>query len=290
MDFKRLHYFVTLSEELNMRRAAERLGVSQPALSLQINALESELGLDLIIRDRQRILALTEAGRSYVAQARRALGELHDTAQAARAVSRGRSAALRLGLCEEVSTRLLGDLIQRCRQQLPQLAFQYRELPPDELLQALARRDLDAALTYLPFRQPGFKTDTLWQESWLAAVPEDHALARTERISCADLVDSDLILRRSEENRASAEPIRAAFFRAGIVPRSSVSAARRSMMLTLAMTGFGITFVPASLHVLHIPGLKLIPMDCEPMTVVLAYPSSIESEPLAQFLGTALQS
>ncbi|MFT3906882.1 MAG: LysR family transcriptional regulator [Steroidobacteraceae bacterium] len=272
MDMKRLQYFVAVGEELNLRLAAQRLGLSQPALSLQLTALERELGLDLVIRDRQRIVALSEAGQKYLAEARRLLSEVDAAAYAARAVAAGKQRVIRLGLCEEICSPQSLRVIRRFRESLPQVLFHYTELTADLVSESLERGDTDAVLLSAPFASPGVELVPLWEEPWLAAVPEQHALAHRALLQATDFHDLELILRRAPLN--GEEPVRATLLHEHVTPRIALTALRRSTMLTAAMAQLGITFLPRSLAALTLPGLKLIPVQCEPMSVVLAYNAS----------------
>ncbi|MGC3981911.1 MAG: LysR family transcriptional regulator [Steroidobacteraceae bacterium] len=287
MDFKRLHYFVAVGEELNLRRAAQRLGVSQPAVSIQINTLETELGLDLVIRDQQRIVGLTAAGKHYLADAQRLLAALDGATQAAQAVARGKQGVLRLALCEEVSSVRCLNLLRDCRTAMPDVAFQFAEMVPAELPQALSNGDVNAALVFKPLEIAQVQYLPLWQEGWLAAVPLEHELAQRSELHCHDLQGVGLILSKQAVEGIDADPVRAALIARGVMPKVVMSALRRSTMLTFAMSGLGVAFVPASLRDIHLPNLRLIPVQDAVMQVSLAYlpaHASIELQRLLQII------
>ena len=120
MEFLRLRYLLVAAEELNLRRAAKRLLVTQPALTRQIAALESELGFEVLLRHQQRLVGLTGPGERFVADARRVLRELEDAANAGRAVARGAVGRVRIGICDEALGGKLATVLRAARQALPE--------------------------------------------------------------------------------------------------------------------------------------------------------------------------
>jgi len=261
MDFNRLQYFVVVAEELNLHRAATRLGITQPAITAQIATLEEEIGLDLLIRDRQRIVGLTAAGQSFLREAKRSLAELERVRQSAQAIAEGKQGVFRLGLCEEISSPHLLRLFRTCREALPDHLFQFTEFAADEMLDAVLREEIDIAFSYLPLLDAGVSGFSVWQEPWLAVIPDDHPLANAPRVTCHDLQDTDLLLTSGGQESPINELIRGNFRAMGLKPRIAMEVARRSTLLTLAAAGLGVTFLPGSFVELDFAHLRLVPLE-----------------------------
>ncbi len=133
LELRRLRYFVTAAEELNLHTAAERLGVTQPAVTGQISALEQELGLDLFVREKQRVVALTSAGDSYLEFARRSLFEMENARRNAREAAAGKSGLVRFVICKEVATGNGLRLLTEARRALPAPALEIMQLHHQQL-------------------------------------------------------------------------------------------------------------------------------------------------------------
>ena len=290
LELRRLHYFVTTAEELNLHTAAERLGVTQPAVTGQISALEQELGLDLFVREKQRVVALTSAGDSYLEFARRALFEMENARRNAREAAAGKSGPVRFGICEEVATGNGLRLLTEARRTLPDTAFEVIELHPQQLPSAVLRSEIDACLVLLPCEAPGLQIAPLWRETWVAALAKDHPLGDRASLRCQDLADEDLILGHSHLGVGGHDLIRSAFSRAGLTPKVAVQALRRSTMLTLAAASVGVTFMPSFLKTLNLPEFSMVPLEDETMTIAIGFRDGGLSPAVQEFIDLALAS
>jgi DNA-binding transcriptional LysR family regulator len=136
MELRHLRYFVAVAEELNFRRAAERLHVAQPPLSRQIRDLEAEIGERLFHRDRRHVV-LTEAGRELLGEARGLLAGATAAMQAARDAGRGTRGTLRLGTIGALSASFLPRSLAAFREQFQRVDIEILELQMDEQCTAL---------------------------------------------------------------------------------------------------------------------------------------------------------
>ena len=143
MELRHLRYFVAVAEELNFTRAAERMHIGQPPLSMQIRDLEEEIGTPLFDREKRRV-ALTEAGRRFLDHARGILERSRAAVEEARRAGRVEAGELRIGFASSLAyTSTLADTLYRYRQRYPQVGLQLREMFTLDQLAALARRELD---------------------------------------------------------------------------------------------------------------------------------------------------
>ena len=287
MDLRRLRYFVTVAEELNFHRAARRLRVTQPAVTKQIIALESELGLDLFLRDQQRIVALSAAGESYLHDAQRLLSEFDKAAEHAREIAEGRNGRLRLGVCDDATTSPLAQIVEEFRARFPAIHLDIFEASSPAVASAVRRNDVDVGLVVIPLEDEAITTEPLWREEWFVALPEGHPLSHAQHLTCADLANTELILAHSDLAPSGHEQVREAFRAAGVAPKIVVRALRQATMLMLVATGAGATFVPASVAGKKIAGIVTRPFLAEALITMAAYRADNPPGLAMQFLRIA---
>src|SRR5260370_40014540 len=103
VELRHLRYFVVVAEELNLRRAADRLEITQPAVTKQVAGLEEQVGVSLFVRERHRLTGLTSAGAEFLAEARHILEQVEDAIRRVQLVALGRSGRLRIGLTDDAA-------------------------------------------------------------------------------------------------------------------------------------------------------------------------------------------
>ncbi|WP_327719179.1 LysR family transcriptional regulator [Streptomyces sp. NBC_00490] len=189
-----LRYFLAVAEDLHFTRAAERLYVSQPALSKQVRALERQLGVELFRRDRQGV-TLTGAGEALLPHARRVLA---DWAEGAAAVAAARSAQ-RSTLVVGMSTSpgrggLLPAIRSRFTAGHPDAALRVRQVSWEDPTAGLADGDADVAFVWLPLPDADrYAWTVVAEEPRLIALPETHPLASRPELDFADLADEPFL-------------------------------------------------------------------------------------------------
>lgn len=196
MTLNELRYIVAVSQEGNFRRAAEKVFVSQPALSLAIQKVEEELGVQIFERSRTAVSA-TPAGEMIVAQAQRVLEEV---AQIREIASQGKdqlTGTLRVGAIFTVGPYLLPQLIPVLKQKAPNMPLEMEENMTANLQALLINGRLDVIIIALPFNVPGIATLPLYDEDFSVVVPLDHAWANRKRIKTAELSGEKVLLLNS---------------------------------------------------------------------------------------------
>ena len=177
MELKHLRAFVALAEELHFGRAAQRLCIVQPALSMQIKALEEELDVRLLERDRHKV-ALTETGRLFLPEARATLHQAMRAEQTARLSARGEIGTLRIAFVSSVLPKLLPTLIRSMHARYPLITLELKDLPTPDQIAALHNNQLDFGLVRLPVTGAGLETRLVLEESFVVALPDDHPACR----------------------------------------------------------------------------------------------------------------
>ncbi|WP_037864671.1 LysR family transcriptional regulator [Streptomyces sp. NRRL S-340] len=184
-----LRYFATAAEELHFTRAAERLYVSQPALSKQIRALEGQLGTELFERGPQGV-ALTDAGEALLPHALRVLEDWERGAAVVESARSARRGTLVVGMSTSPGRGgLLPAIRSRFTAELPGASLRLRQVSWDDPTAGLADKETDAAFVWLPLPDPErYGWTVVAEEPRLVALPETHPLAARTQIDFADLV------------------------------------------------------------------------------------------------------
>lgn len=193
MNLRALRYFTALAEHRHFRRAAEACGVSQPTMSSQVKRLEEELGVQLLERSSRRVM-LTPIGEEILERAYRLLAEAEAITEAAKLNNDPALGAFRLGIIPSLGPYLLPHVIPQIRQHFPNLLLRLVESRGPDLLQQLDHGELDAAIMALPIDDDQVRWVELFEEPFVLAMPEGHALSTHESIKMEQLRDQSLLL------------------------------------------------------------------------------------------------
>src|SRR5579862_8390737 len=274
MELRHLRYFVAVAEELHFHRAATRLHISQPPLSQQIRALERELGVTLLARNRRRV-ALTAAGAGFLEDARAILASVDRAAEHARAIARGSQGTLSIGFVgSAMFSPTLPTMLREFRGGHPGVDLVLRELPTTAQLTALASGEIDVGVIRGPVElaelDGQLELMTIQRERLVAALPDEHALAARRRLRAEDLrCESFVILARREAPglyAGLAEAMRAA----GGLPDDVLEVAEMQTIISLVAGGFGVSLVPASVGQVDRSGVTFLPIAGPTPTIELA--------------------
>jgi DNA-binding transcriptional LysR family regulator len=261
MELRHLRYFITVADEGNFTRAAERLGMQQPPLSQQIRALETELGFALF-RRHPKGAALTQGGEVFLQEARAILENLGQaTARAARA-AQGSEGLVTLGFTSSAAAHpLIPRIVRAFRARRPGVSLEFREGNAAELTDAVAADKLHAAFLRMPVSQPeGLLFHQLLVEEMLLVLPVGHpalkkagakAAGRLPSVPLTALRDENFILVRRHGGRGMYANLLAACERLGFTPHIAVEVDRMLTNISLVAAGAGISVVPASMRGVH---------------------------------------
>jgi len=245
VDTRTLLCFVTVAEELHFRRAADRLHLTQSALSQRICGLEREVGARLLERDRRHV-ALSEAGRVFLDHARSVLSQ---TAQAKAEVlraARGEAGRLRLGFTVIAFYGVLPRAVRLLRERCPEVAVELREMPSPQQEVAVATGEVDLGILHPPLHTRAITVQALPAEELLLALPSSHRLARRGAVSVGDLDGEPFLIAPRAWGPHLYDGIIALFRGAGFSPRIVQEAAPMPTLVGLVAAGVGTGFVSAS--------------------------------------------
>ncbi|MCW2588218.1 MAG: Transcriptional regulator, LysR family [Mycobacterium sp.] len=251
----RLSCFIAVAEELHFGRAAERLHMTQPPLSRQIQQIEGELGVQLIDRTT-RSVTLTPAGVAFLPDARRILQLAEGAAMTVRRVPAGDLGTVVVGFTAASAHVVLPLLLEAAREKLPDVKLELREMVTSVQLEGLLNGELDLGMARPPVKRPGLVSRPLLHEQLIAALPMGHPLADLGRqLTLNDLDGEDVIMYSPVQARYFNQLLISTFTIAGATPRYVQYVTQVHTMLVLVRSQIGIALVPASAATLHPEGV-----------------------------------
>lgn len=273
MELHRLRYFVTVAEEASITRAAQRLAMAQPPLSVQIRRLERELGAALFARTGQGV-ALTEAGHAFLPHAREALAQAREGAEAARSVAQGQRGRLVLGYMIGLAYDMMPRMVAHLRRRLPGVELDLVELTVGSRKAALLERQVLLALCMPALDHPEIATATLQRERLVIAMPAGHPLARLRAVPPARLQGHRLIeLPQGSEEPGATSIARSMLRQQGVTMPAARAVATVHSALGLVLAGEGLAILPEGIQRLRPAGIAFRPVAgiAQRMEVVLCW-------------------
>jgi DNA-binding transcriptional LysR family regulator len=262
MELRQLRYFVAVAEELSFTRAAERLHIGQPPLSHAIQMLERDIKAQLFERTK-RWVRLTEAGRLFLADTRRILALAEQAGDTARRAERGEAGELRIGFTFSTPfTPLFADVINRYRQQYPQVLLTLHEMATLRQLEAIGQRDMDLGFIRPPETSApaSIALTTLRQDPLLLVLPVGHALAASKAVAVKELEGEPFVMYPASAGTGIHPQIFRLCLAAGFVPHVAQEAGEASTIIGLVAAGCGVSILPASFDRIRMDGVCYRPL------------------------------
>ncbi|ACR01156.1 transcriptional regulator, LysR family [Thauera aminoaromatica] len=260
MELRHLRYFIAVAEELNFTRAATRLHIGQPPLSMQIRDLEEEIGVRLFERGPRRV-ALSTAGERFLLHARRILDGVEEAVAEARRAARGELGELRVGFTSSLPfTDLLPDALNAYRRRFPQVRLQLREMFTPEQFQALVSGELDVGFVRLQAGTPpaGIVLREVARNPLRLVVNAAHRLAGAAQVHLAELAGEDFISFPADVGTDLPGVLRALCRQAGFEPRIVQTAREATTQIGLVAAGLGVAVLPAPLESVRIARVRYL--------------------------------
>ena len=253
MNLRRLDYFLAVAEERHFRRAAERLHVAQPALSVQVARLERELGVTLLDRNRRGV-ELTPAGTALLARTRTLLPSLRDALAEVTAVGAGRAGRLLVGFVGSTAYELLPRVLRTAERAMPTVQIALRQMTSPRQIEALEAGRLDLGVARVPSLSRVLASMRLLAEPFVVALPARHRLAHKSALP-ARLLDDLPLVTLPPDAGALREAMLGELTDAGACPRIVDEVSDMPTILGLAAAGRGVALVPASVSSLRLNGV-----------------------------------
>lgn len=285
MELRHLRYFVAVAEELNFRRAAERLHIAQPPLSAQIKALEDELGTKLFERST-RAVHLTSAGEVLLGHARSLINAAAMAEQHVKSADQGLVGTLRIAILAPAATSKLAKILRGYRQKFPGIQLNLHELTSTEQIQRLRADELDVGLMRPPVVFPELESRFVEESEMILALPSGHRLARARRIHWTDFHEEPLVLIHPSLQHSYYDPFFAECEKAGAKPTVGQYTSDVQSKMWLISAGLGIAPTTRTIAETKRPGLAFreLPTPLPKVKTVLAWKRSNHSPALRHFL------
>lgn len=294
-DFRQLRYFIAVAEELSFTRAAQRLHLSQPPLSQQIQALEQDLGVRLLERDKRNVM-LTPPGRLFLDQARQILAMADEARTQVAEAAAGFSGHLKLAYTVSVSFHpALPQTLLRLGQNAPNVRVWLSEMYSEPQFSAIRNGQIDVGFVRdVPTHEDDarvLRLDVIDREPLLLALPAGHRLAGRQSVELGEVAGDPFVVQPRELAATLYDRLVRLATTAGFHPVIRQHAQQINGLLALVAAGIGLALVPASMQVVKLAGVSYVPLTDPDAYLLLAVASHSQnpSPVVLQFLETVTE-
>jgi DNA-binding transcriptional LysR family regulator len=246
MELRQIRSFLSVAETLHFGRSAELIHLSQPALSLQIRALEEEVGARLFERNRRKT-TLTAAGLAFRDDAAAALSQLEQAIRRAKLAANGKLGLLRIGFISTAGREMVPAIVRQFRELNSEVELSLRNIVTAEQVRMLETGALDIGFLRVPIGEhPVLDVVTVHREPFVLVVPSSHKLAKRKRVRLRELAGQDFVAYERAYAPGFHDLIFGMLRDAGIAPNVSQAAAEIPTLVSLVASGMGFTILPAS--------------------------------------------
>jgi DNA-binding transcriptional LysR family regulator len=246
MELRQIRSFLSIAETLHFGRTAEMIHLSQPALSLQIRALEDEIGVRLFKRNRRKT-ALTAAGVAFREDARGALFRLDQAVYKANLAANGKLGILRIGFISTAGNEIVPTIIRQFRELNAEVEFSLRNILTTDQIQMLETGSLDIGFLRLPIGgHSDLEVVTVHREPFALVVPSSHKLAKRKRVRLREASGQDFVMYERTHAPGFHDLIFGMLRDAGVIPNVCQTAGEMPTLISLVDSGMGVAILPAS--------------------------------------------
>lgn len=257
LDMRRIRQFVVLAETLNFRRAAERLHMAQPPLSVAIQKLENDIGVRLFERGGSGGVSLTPSGSAALAQARRLLFHNTQFQEAATAAAAGMGGALRVGFVGSTTHGALQRIVRLFRADYPGVSLILKEGTSLFIMERVCSGDLDVGIVRTPLMCSFQATLTpLLSEDFVVALPRGNPLTSRAELRLEELANESFVFYSRNEAAGLHAMAMLACQLAGFLPNVTQEATQVQTILALVESGLGVALVPSIMRETHHPRIE----------------------------------
>jgi len=269
MELRHLRYFVALAEELHFGRASERLFITQPPLTFNIQKLEEHLGMRLFDRNSRKV-SLTPAGVAFLAEARRVLAQARHAEETARAVASGQLGSLQIGFTTSMLYRGMPEMLRNFNKIVPMVDIDLIDMPVSEQAEALSQGRIHAAFSPALNLERGLSGHRLPDDKFVCCVHETHWLADRKRIKLNILSNEAFVLFARDTTAAGHEHVIQMFLAAGFYPKVRFYVRQWLSAVAMVSQGLGIALVPSTIAKAALPNVKFLNIE-DPRRDLSAY-------------------
>ncbi|MEM6811936.1 MAG: LysR substrate-binding domain-containing protein, partial [Pseudomonadota bacterium] len=261
-ELRHLRYFVAVAEEMNIHRAAKRLNISQPPLSVTIQQLEEELGVDLFLREG-RAIQITRAGEEFLIEARKILSRVEKTSSYVRNIHEGKAGTIKIGFISSSITGILQTLVLAHRNKYPNVKIEMEQSISNRISDGLLENEFDIGIERIPVTLPaGLIAHDMPPESWSVAINQNHPFAKRKQVRISDLKDQDLIFYPRWNGPDGYDDVMSMFREYGVEPNIVQEAPEQMTIAGLVASGIGIGVVPECMAKIKVANVTHRKLQC----------------------------
>jgi DNA-binding transcriptional LysR family regulator len=286
LELRHLRHFQAVVDELHFGRAATRLAVAQPTLSVSIRQLEGLLGVRLFDRHTRHV-TLTDAGRTLDAAARRLLHDLERAVETTQQTHAGRIGVLRVGFGPTLMLSTVADVVTAFRRQHPGVRLDLRELPASEQLTAIVAGDLDVGVVRGAEADPRLHVEPFAREPLVVALPRHHRLAKAARVPLSSLAGDPWVLFPRAIAPKLHEHVIGLCRQAGFTPNVVQESREVYTTVGLVGAGVGVTIVPETVQRMSWEGVVYKPIPRATVQISLVRPTGPAKAVVDAFIAVA---
>lgn len=288
MDIRQLECFIAVAEELHFRRAGERLGLSQSALSERISALEHELGARLFFRTTRQV-SLTQAGSEFVKDSKRILADIDSSISNFRHTAESDLQHIRVSGVDEAISMLLPKTLLKFRETDPKVHVQVLEISSSEQhAQELIAHRTDVAFVRTSQDDEYIKSELLHRQPIVVVLSDKNPLSNATSLSTTDIIDQPIVGYPRHARPILHEALWSNFRQVGVQPNIVCEIIDKSTLLQFVAQGLGIALAPKWVQNIAPPGVCFVPF--EPLDnnidLYLAFRKSGNSKTVENFIET----
>lgn len=268
IEWRHLHYFRALAEELHYRKAAEKLFISQSALSQQIKQLEDILHIPLFERTNKKVL-LNNAGKQLYRDVVQLLAKLETTVSNLELLQKGNTGQIGIGFVASAMHSILPGLLKKFNRECPGIKFQLEELTNKEQLTALERDEIDLGFMRSNLVEDNMMIKSVFKETFSIVLPKDHPMTARKFSNIGQLKDEYFILFPNDQSQLYYQQIINLCADYGFSPKISHKSIHAPTIFQLVENGMGLSIIPSSLATGNYPNIKFIELKNIPQKTEL---------------------
>jgi len=279
MDFRQLRYFISVAEHLNFTQAAQHHYITQTAISQQIIALETQLGVKLFNRTN-RSVQLTPAGKTFLRESRIMVARADEAIKLTRHAASGLVGNLKIGFLGPNEKPFMPTLIRQFRRKYPNIVFSLHQSGIDDIHEALEHRFLDVAFT-LPFhldKIAGLTWEIIQSDPFCVIFYHDHPLTKKAKIKRADLSGEPFVVIEREVAPGAFDAMIQDCVKSGFTPNIVAQSRFLETVLLLIESDVGISILPRFFELYATPNLRFIELEGENETMKLVVAHHVDND------------
>ena len=269
VEFRHLRYFQIVAQELHFRKAAEKLFITQPALSRQIKQLEEYVGAELFKRDKRNV-SLTKAGEYLLKESQFMFDHLGFIKDNIKHISRGDEGEIRIGFVGSAMQSVIPTLLKKINKESPGIHFVLTELTNQDQVDLVRNDQLDIGFIRTMRLPDGLIKKDVFEETFCLVMPKSHPISVSNFKSISDLKDESFILFSSQYSHGYYDKIMSIFEDQGFTPKVAHESVHANTIFRLVENELGIGIVPSSLKQGFDLNIKFIDLENIPQRTTLS--------------------